>query len=116
MDRKSTLYDFISFKSIKICFMVQDMLYLSNCSMCIWKEWVLYFYCKECSKDVSYILWVDDVIPFYGFAAFLLTRFIGHWENSVDFWTITMGLPISHFSFASFASYIRRFVVRWIHF
>ena len=32
--RGHILYDFSSFKSVKICFMIQDMVYLDECSMC----------------------------------------------------------------------------------
>jgi hypothetical protein len=41
--REHILYGFNSFKSVKVCFMAQDIAYLGKCSTCIllWTEYLI---------------------------------------------------------------------------
>lgn len=36
------LYDFSSFKFVKMCFMAQNMVYIGECSMWTWTEYIMY--------------------------------------------------------------------------
>lgn len=61
---EQTLYDLYSFTFVKICFMAWNAIYLSECSMWAWEEYV-FCYCQlNLSIDVNYIQWIDGAVEF----------------------------------------------------
>lgn len=51
--REHTLHDFNYFKFVEVCFMAQDMVYLSICTMDTWKHFVFCCCWMKCSINVS---------------------------------------------------------------
>lgn len=76
----STLCNFISFKFVKVSFMVQNMVDLDECSVCTLKEYV--FCCVHCCMSVNYFKLVFSVSQvFYILADYLFTCSVSYWER-----------------------------------
>lgn len=100
------LYDLNSFKSVEVCVMAQDMVFLGIHSVGIWEECI--FYCGvKYGISTDKILLVDSVVEFfYTLADFLSSCSIGYWKRDVDISSLIVGLSFSFFQFYLFLFHI----------
>lgn len=83
---ENTLYVYMIqfFKCVEVCFMAQELVYLSMCSVGTWKEhgfcccWLKY------SANIDRILWVNGVVCYHAYLALLSSCCfqVGNWNNS----------------------------------
>lgn len=104
MVQEHTLHDFFHFKFVKVCFMTQNMVYLGQFFVCIWKEYILCCYWVECCVNVSWNQLVDGVLHFC-ILDFLSTTSVSYWERS-EISTYDCGLVRFSFHFGQFLLHV----------
>lgn len=77
---KDTFYDFSSFKFVKVCFIVQEVVCVAKCSFWAWEECASCCHQVECSAHVILIqLWCP-----YWFPACWVYQLHGYWVSNYN--------------------------------
>lgn len=96
------LYDFSSFKFVKMCFMAQNMVYIGECSMWTWTEYIMYSVFVVVYK--CQIQLIDGTVKFI----YILTEFLP--ARPVNYYYRGAGVYNYNCEFVSPCSFIKFFL------
>lgn len=108
------MYDFYSFKILRVCFNVPNVIYLVEYSICAWKRCV---FCCCCMKQSVNVNWIKLLIALFWSTTFLLLFCLSGLsiteEEVLKSFTIIVNLSIS-FSIISVLASDFRYPDTWL--